>query len=88
VKVDVGDITTGDAFRTGNAYPSGVPDVTSGFHKGSCCPVIRVSFGFWVLIIPFVWLRGIAIFFLLHDVNYENNFVPNYIKATHIILWN
>jgi len=25
---------------TGNAYPSGSPDFTSGFHRGSCCPVI------------------------------------------------
>jgi len=40
---------------------------TSGFHRGSCCPVICVSlfhvvvlsFEFWVLI---VWLRGTSIF--------------------------
>jgi len=38
----------------GNAYPSGAPDFTSGFHRGSCCPfscvslfhVIVLSFGF------------------------------------------
>jgi len=27
----------------GNAYPSGAPDFTSGFHRGSCCPAIFVS---------------------------------------------
>jgi len=34
---------TGAACGAGNAYPSGAPDCTSGFHKGSCCPVICVS---------------------------------------------
>jgi len=46
----------------GNAYPSGEPDLSSGFHRGSCCPVncfslfhvSALSFGFSVLIIPFV----------------------------------
>jgi len=46
----------------GNAYPTGAPDFTSGFHRGSWCPVICVSlfhvivlpFGFQVLIVPFV----------------------------------
>jgi len=27
-----------------NAYPSGAPDFTSGFYRGTCCPVICV---FW-----------------------------------------
>jgi len=31
---------TGDACGTGNAFPSGAPDFTSGFHRGSC----RLSF--------------------------------------------
>jgi len=51
-----------DTCGTGNAYASGVPDCTSGFHRGSCCPVICVflfhvivlSFGFGVFIVPFV----------------------------------
>jgi len=34
---------TGAACGAGNAYPSGAPDFTSGFHRGSCCPVICVS---------------------------------------------
>jgi len=62
---------TGAACRAGNAYPSVAPDFTSGFHRGSCCPVICVSlfhvivldFGFWVLIVPFFWLLGIYIFY-------------------------
>jgi len=53
---------TSDACGAGNAYPSGAPDFTSGFHGGLCCPVICVSlfhvvvlsFGFLVLIVPFV----------------------------------
>jgi len=62
---------TGAASRT--CFPSGATDFTSGFHRGSCCPVICVSlfpviflyFVFWVLIVPFVWLLGIYIYFLL-----------------------
>jgi len=46
----------------GNSYPSEAPDFTSGFHRGSCYPVIYVSllymivlsFGFLVLIVPFI----------------------------------
>jgi len=34
---------TGAACGAENAYPSGAPDFTSGFHRGSCCPVIYVS---------------------------------------------
>jgi len=47
-----GDITTGAACRAGNAYPSGPPDFTSGFHRGSCCPVICVSL-FHVIVLSF-----------------------------------
>jgi len=69
---DIGDIMTGAACGAGNAYPSRVPGFTSGFHRGSCCSVICVSlfyvivlsFVFWVLIVPFVWLLGIYIFYL------------------------
>jgi len=65
------DIMTGVAWGAGNAYHFGIPDFTSGFHRGTCCPVICVSlfqvivlsFGFFVLICPFVWLHGIYIFF-------------------------
>jgi len=40
-------------------------------HKGSCCPVICVSlfhvivlsFGFLILIVPFIGLRGISVDF-------------------------
>jgi len=46
------------ACGAGNAYPSGAPDFTCGFDRGSCCPVIFVSlfhsFGFRVLIVPLV----------------------------------
>jgi len=34
---------TGAACGAGNTYPSGAPDFTSSFHRGSCCPVICVS---------------------------------------------
>jgi len=34
---------TGAACGTGNAYHSGAPDFTSGFHGDSCCPVVCVS---------------------------------------------
>jgi len=34
---------TGAACGLGNAYPSGAPDSMSGFHRGSCCPVIFLS---------------------------------------------
>jgi len=40
---------TGAACGAKNAYPSGAPDFTSGFDRGSCCPAICVSlfpFGF------------------------------------------
>jgi len=45
---------TGAACGAGNAYPSGAPDFTSGFHRGSWCPVIcvssfQVSLVFWIL---------------------------------------
>jgi len=71
---------TGAACRAGNAYNSGAPDFTSGFHRGSCCPVIYVSlfpvivlsFVFWVLIVPFVWLLGIYIFCTSNDVDNDN----------------
>jgi len=34
---------TSAARGAGNAYPSGAHYFTSGFHSGSCCPVICVS---------------------------------------------
>jgi len=43
---------TGAACGAGNAYPSGAPDFTSGFYKGSCCPVICVSL-FNVIVLSF-----------------------------------
>jgi len=33
----------GAACGAGKAYPSGAHDFASGFHGGSCCPVICVS---------------------------------------------
>jgi len=43
---------TGAACGAGNPYPSGAPDFTSGFHRGSCCPVIYVSL-FHVIVLSF-----------------------------------
>jgi len=43
---------TGAACGEGNAYPSGVPDFTSDFLRGSCCPVICV-FLFHAIILSF-----------------------------------
>jgi len=34
---------TSAACGAGNAYPSGAPDFTFGFHRDSCSPVIYVS---------------------------------------------
>jgi len=45
---------TGAACGAGNAYPSGAPDFTSGFHRGSCCLVICVSL-FPVIVLSFVF---------------------------------
>jgi len=61
---DIGVIMTGSACGAGNAYHSGAPDFTSGFHRVSCCHVICVSlfhvivlsFGFFLL---FDWLVSI-----------------------------
>jgi len=36
----------------GNAYPSGAPDFTFGFHRGLCRPVICVSL-FHVIVFSF-----------------------------------
>jgi len=41
----------GAACRAENANPSGAPDFTSGFHRGSCCPVICVAL-FYVSSVP------------------------------------
>jgi len=50
--LDMGDIMTGTECGAGNAYPSGTPDFTSGFHRGSCCPVICVSL-FHIIVLSF-----------------------------------
>jgi len=52
INVDIGDIMTGAACGAGSAYPSGALDFTSGFHRGSCCPVICVSL-FHVIVLSF-----------------------------------
>jgi len=43
---------TGAACGAGNAYPSGAPDFTSGFHRASSCPIICVSL-FHVIVLDF-----------------------------------
>jgi len=43
---------TGAAHAAGNAYPSGAPNFTSGFHRGLRCPVICVSL-FHVIVLSF-----------------------------------
>jgi len=66
----------GAACGAENAYPSGAPDFTPGFRRGSCCPVICVSlfhvvvlsFVFWVLIVLFVWLLGVCVFFTSYPI--------------------
>jgi len=45
---------TGAACGAGNAYPSRAPDFNSGFHRGSCCPVIWVYL-FPVIVLSFVF---------------------------------
>jgi len=45
---------TGAASGVGNAYPSGAPGFTSGFHRSSCRPVICVSL-FHVVVLSFVF---------------------------------
>jgi len=44
----------GAACGAGNAYRSGAPDFTSGFHRGSYYPVICVSL-FHVIVLSFVF---------------------------------
>jgi len=53
-RYDIGDIMMGAACGAGNAYPSGASGFTSGFHKGSCCPVICVSL-FHAIVLSFVF---------------------------------
>jgi len=43
---------TGAACGAGNVYPSGAPDLTYGFHRGSCYPVNCVSL-FRVIVLYF-----------------------------------
>jgi len=43
---------TGVACGAGNTYPSGKPDFTSVFRRGSCCPVICVTL-FHVTVLSF-----------------------------------
>jgi len=45
----IGVIMTGAACGEGNAYPSGAPDFTSGFHS---CPAICASL-FHVIVLSF-----------------------------------
>jgi len=45
-------IMTGAVCGAENDYPSGASDFTSGFHRGSCCPVICVSL-FHVIVLSF-----------------------------------
>jgi len=69
------DTTYGTSWRVPHTEQEiiALPDFTSGFHRGLCCPVIRVSlfhviglsFGFWIVIVPFVWLLSISRFFTL-----------------------
>jgi len=94
-------------MRNRSCLPFRSTDFTSGFHRGSCCPVICVSlfymivlsFGFWVLIVAFVWLLGIYIFFTLNLLTYvrivnctfsisQSIFISHYVKcnAYHIVL--
>jgi len=62
---------TGVACEAGNDYPVHLI-YTSGFYRGSCCPVVCVSlfhvivlsFVFLVLIVPLAWLRGISLLLL------------------------
>jgi len=46
---------TGTAYEAGNAYPSGAPDFTSEFRRGSRCPANCVSLVhvFWILSFDF-----------------------------------
>jgi len=42
----------GDTCGAGTVCPSGPPDFTSEFHRGSCCPVIGVYL-FQVIVLSF-----------------------------------
>jgi len=65
---------TGVVCGAENAYPSGTPDFTSGFHRGSCCLVIYV-FLFHVIVLSFVFF-SFDCFLLLFDLYFllSNNF--------------
>jgi len=45
---------TGAACGAGNAYRSGTPDFTAGFHRGSCCPDNCVSLDINIYIFHFL----------------------------------
>jgi len=49
---DIGGHHDGAVCGARNAYLSGAPDFTSGFHRGSCCPIICVSL-FHVIVLSF-----------------------------------
>jgi len=74
---DIRDIMTGAACGAGKSYPSRAPYFTSGFYRGSCCPVICVSsfhifvFGFWVVIVCVVFLYILLRSFELFLYNYQ-----------------
>jgi len=92
----MGDIMTGVAFGAGNAYSSGAPDFTPGFHRGSCCPVICV-FLFHVIVLSFdfeFWLFLlfdclVSIFFTLKETSgiVRNVFIySGYFEASSLFL--
>jgi len=69
----------GAACGAGHDYPSGGPAFTSGFHRGSCCPVICVSL-FHAIILSFgieFWL------FFLFDC-----LVSIFFAFISILVWN
>jgi len=66
----------GCRMRSGSACPSGAPDFASGFHGGSCCPVICVSL-FHVIVLSFEFLLFllfgclVSIYFLINHIFYK-----------------
>jgi len=97
-----GGSVVGAACRAGSAYPSGAPDFTTGFHRGSCCPVICVSlfhvlsFGSWLLILPFVWLLGVYVFYFytvsehvtVLSINLNPNNLTRYTICPYLVVRN
>jgi len=64
---------TGVACGAGYAYPFRAPDFTSGFHRGSRCPITCFSFHVIVLSFEFCLIAWYLYILKLYETDYEKN---------------